>query len=178
MILDWIAISFSRGTSWLRNWTQVSCTAGRYFTTWATREASVTQSCPTLCNPVDCSLPGSSVHGILQARILEWVAISFSRGSSWLRDQTQVSRIAGRCLTLWTTREAPTSDSGVKNSPVVQGARVWPLVWEDPQSREWLPTPVFLPRESHGKRSLEGYSPWGHKESDTTEWLSLHYGIN
>ena len=142
------------------------------------KESKVAQSCPTLCNPVDCSLPGSSVHGILQARILEWVAISFSRGSSWLRDQTQVSRIAGRCLTLWTTREAPTSDSGVKNSPVVQGTRVWPLVWEDPQSREWLPTPVFLPRESHGKRSLEGYSPWGHKESDTTVWQSLHYGIN
>ena len=43
---------------------------------------SVTQSCPTLCNPMDCGLPGSSVHGILQARILEWVAIPFSRGSS------------------------------------------------------------------------------------------------
>ena len=42
----------------------------------------VTQSCPTLCNPKNCSPPGSSVHGILQARILEWVAISFSRGSS------------------------------------------------------------------------------------------------
>ena len=45
-------------------------------------ESEVAQSCPTLCNPVDCSLVGSSVHGILQARILEWVAISFSRGSS------------------------------------------------------------------------------------------------
>ena len=49
-----------------------------------------------LCDPVDCSPPGSSVHGILQARILEWVAISFSRGSSRPRDQTQISRIAGR----------------------------------------------------------------------------------
>ena len=47
---------------------------------------SVAQSCPTLCNPMDYSLPGSSVHGILQARILEWVAISFSRGSSWPRN--------------------------------------------------------------------------------------------
>jgi len=44
--------------------------------------SEVTQSCPTLCDPIDCSLPGSSVHGILQARILKWVAISFSRGSS------------------------------------------------------------------------------------------------
>ena len=53
-----------------------------------------------------CSLPGSSVHGIFQARILEWVAISFSRGSSRPRDGTQVSCIAGRCFTLWATREA------------------------------------------------------------------------
>ena len=60
---------------------------------------SVTQSCPTLRHPVDCSPPGSSVHGILQARRLEWVAISSSRGSSRPRDQTQascVSCIAGR----------------------------------------------------------------------------------
>ena len=68
--------------------------------------SEVTQSCPTLCNPVDCSPPGSSVPGILQARILEWVAISFSRGSSQPRDQTQVSCIAGRHFNLWATREA------------------------------------------------------------------------
>ena len=55
--------------------------------------SEVTQSCPTLCDPMDCSLPGSSVHGIFQARILEEVAISFSRGSSWPRDQTWVSEI-------------------------------------------------------------------------------------
>ena len=45
-------------------------------------ESEVAQSCPTLCDPVNCSLPGSSLYGILQARVLEWVAISFSRGSS------------------------------------------------------------------------------------------------
>ena len=55
--------------------------------------------------PMDCSPSSSSIHGILQARILEWVAISFSRGTSWLRDRTQVSCIAGRCFNLWTTRE-------------------------------------------------------------------------
>ena len=55
---------------------------------------------------MDCSPPGSSVHGILQARILEWVAISFSRGSSQPRDQTQISCTAGRFLTIWATREA------------------------------------------------------------------------
>ena len=55
---------------------------------------------------MDCSLPGSSVHRILQARILEWVAISFSRGSSQPRYWTQISCIAGRFLTIWATREA------------------------------------------------------------------------
>ena len=65
--------------------------------------------CIQLCNPMDCSLPGSSVHGILQARILEWVVISFSRGSSQGRDWTRVSWIAGRFFTVWATREAQTS---------------------------------------------------------------------
>ena len=67
----------------------------------------VTQSCLTLCYPVDCSPPGSSVPGILQARTLEWVAIPFSRGSSWPKDQTHVSCIAGRCFTIWAIREGP-----------------------------------------------------------------------
>ena len=68
-------------------------------------ESEVTQLCPTFCNPMDCSLPGSSIHGIFQARILEWIAISFSRRSSQPRDWTQVSRIVGRCFTIWATRE-------------------------------------------------------------------------
>ena len=63
------------------------------------------QSCPTLCDSMDCSLQSSSVHGTLQARVLEWVAISFSRGSSRPRDRIQVSRIAGRRFTIWATRE-------------------------------------------------------------------------
>ena len=71
----------------------------------AMKWSEVTQSRLTLCDPVDCSPPGSSVHGILQARRLEWVAISFSRGSSRPRDRTQVSRIAGRRFNLWATRE-------------------------------------------------------------------------
>ena len=69
-------------------------------------ESEVTLSCPTLCDPVDCSLPSFSVHGILQARIMEWVAISFSRGSSWPRDRTWVSHIGGSRFNLWATREA------------------------------------------------------------------------
>ena len=60
------------------------------------KESEVTQSCPTFCDPVDWSLPGSSIHGIFQARVLEWVAISFSRGSSWPRDRTPVPCIIWR----------------------------------------------------------------------------------
>ena len=60
----------------------------------------VSQSCPTLCDHMNCSLPHSSIHGIFQARVLEWVAISFSRGSSQPRDRTQVSLIVGRCFTV------------------------------------------------------------------------------
>ena len=62
--------------------------------------------CLTLCDVIDCSLPGSSVYEIFQARILDWVANPFSRGSSWLRDRTWVSHIAGRFFTVWVTREA------------------------------------------------------------------------
>ena len=60
---------------------------------------------PTLCGPVDCSPPGSSVHGILQARIAEWVAMTFSRGSPWPRNWTGVFYIAGRLFTVWATGE-------------------------------------------------------------------------
>ena len=63
-------------------------------------KAKIAQLCLTLCDPMSCSLPGSSVHGILQARILEWVAIPFSRGSSQPRDGTQVSHIAGVFFTV------------------------------------------------------------------------------
>ena len=67
---------------------------------WAHWKVKVTQSCPTLCNPMDL------VHGIFQARTLGWAAFPFSRRSSQPRDRTQVSHIAGRCFTSWSTREA------------------------------------------------------------------------
>ena len=67
----------------------------------------VAQLCPTLCDPMNCSLPGPSVHGILQPRIPEWVAIPFSRGSSQPRDWIWVCCLAGRFFTVWGTREAP-----------------------------------------------------------------------
>ena len=66
----------------------------------------VAQLCQTLCNPMDCSPPGSSVHGTLQARILEWVAIPFSSETSPPRGWTQVSCITGRFFTVWATGKA------------------------------------------------------------------------
>ena len=79
-ILEWVAFSFSRGSFQPRDQTQVSCVAGGFFTSdicavlWV-----VAQLCPILCDSMDDSPPGSSVHRIFQARILKWVAISFSR---------------------------------------------------------------------------------------------------
>ena len=114
-LLEWVVISFSRGSSQHRDWIQDSC-----FSRWILYQLShkqspslrkseneVVQSCLTLCNPMDCSLQGSSIHGIFQARVLEWVVISFSRGSSRPRDWTQVSCICRWILYHWDTREAP-----------------------------------------------------------------------
>ena len=110
-ILKWVAWPFSSGSSWPKNQTGVSCIAGGFFTNWAIREALIYRcffalSCPILCDPIDYSPPVSSVHGILQARILELVAISFSRASSQPRDQIQVSCFAGKLFMVWATREA------------------------------------------------------------------------
>ena len=66
-------------------------------------------SCVQLCDPMDYSLPGSSVHGIFQARVLEWIATSFSSESSWPRDWTLVSCIVDRYITVWATREVLSS---------------------------------------------------------------------
>ena len=133
IILEWVAMPSSRGSSQPRNQTGISCMAGGLFTVWATREATHThtythytyihiymhkciythmcvlfaQLCSTLCDSMDCSSPGSFVHGILQARLLEWVPILFFGGSSQPRDGTQVSCIAGIFFTIWATREAP-----------------------------------------------------------------------
>ena len=83
----------------------------------------VAQSCVTLCDPVDYGLPGSSVHGIFQARILEWVAISFSRRSSWPRNWTRVSHIVGRCFTIWATGKP--KNSGVGSLSLLQ--QIFPI---------------------------------------------------
>ena len=109
-------------------WGDVLCTVqviGTHSIHYSQMCVLVAQSCLSLCNPVDCSSPGSSVHGIFQARILEWVAFPFSRGSSQPRDWTQVF-IAGRFFTVWVTREALMINrniwmiSGVWDSPLLQ----------------------------------------------------------
>ena len=94
-ILEWVAMSSSRGFSQLRDQIQVSVIEGGFFMKWATREAQwqtatvaatnakSLQSCPTLCSPIDGSPPGFPTPGILQARTLEWVAISFSNVWKW-----------------------------------------------------------------------------------------------
>ena len=87
---------------------------------WNSLKVKVAQSCLTLCDPMDYT-----VHGILWARILEWVAIPFSRGSSQPRDRTQVSHIAGRFLTSWATREALIPKDGDLDF------RIWMLFRED-----------------------------------------------
>ena len=89
-------------------------------------KSEVAQLCLTLCDPMDCSPPGSSIHGIFQAKVLEWVAISFSRGSFQPRDWTQVSHTAGRRFTVWATREAIDLNYLFRNIEVL-GAFQW--VW-------------------------------------------------
>ena len=90
-VITWKWLAPEVGTNWLlfRRWWWFSCSVMSYS-----------------CDPMDCSLPGSSVHGISQARILEWVAISLSRGSPQPRNQTWVSCIAGGFFTNWATRKS------------------------------------------------------------------------
>ena len=155
-------------------------------------KVKVVQSCPTLCDPMDYT-----VHGILQVRLLEWAAFPFSSGSFWPRNWTGVSCTVGRFFTNWAItitlmyvqrREkamAPHSSTVAWKIPWTEGpGRLQSMGslrvgydWATSLSlstfmhwrRKWQPTPVFLPGESHGQRSLVGCSPWGRRESDTTE---------
>ena len=110
-ILEWVGISSSRGSFWPRARTRISRAAGRFFTTespWkpqknhaAAAAAKSLQSCPTLCYPIDSRPLGSSVPGILQAKTLEWVAISFSNAWKWKVKVKSLSR-AQLLATSWT----------------------------------------------------------------------------
>ena len=105
----------------------------------------VTQWCLILCDLMDCSLPGCSVHGLLQARLLEWVAFPFSRGFPRPRDQTLDF--------FWQYRMIQPIDLGCRSSRNTCVAVVG--------RRQWHPTPVLLPGKSHGWRSLEGWRSMG-----------------
>ena len=89
---------------------------------------------------MDCSPPGSSVHGIFQARVPEWVAISFSRGSSQPRDRTQVSRAAGRRFTLWAIREAQLGSSPPGKSSYREDPEQWKRKKENYFSKKGTPS--------------------------------------
>ena len=86
-------------------------------------------------------------------------------------------KIAGRNINKLRYAEAQASlvARTVKRLPTVRETSVWSLGREDPLEKELEPNPIFLPGKSHGLRKLVGYSPWGHKELDTTEWLHFHY---
>ena len=177
------------------------------------------QSCPTLCNPIDGSPPGSSIHRILQARVLEWVAISFSKFLIVhpLTRSNKLPQISIFTAFLLIHHFNPTDPSfstmsfcytvtisfnlcsimimyihlcvymfiyiymcmylyGPPQCLSGKEPTCWcefdPWVMNIPWVRKWQPTPEFLPGKAHGQRSLVGYSPWGCKESDTTEQLS------
>ena len=133
------------------------------------------QLCQNLWEPLDCSSPGSSVHGIFQAKMLEWIVIFFSRRSSWPRDLTPVSCITGGFFTIFAVELHGTV---VKNPLAKQRWEFDPCVGKISWRRKWQPTPVFLPGESHGHRSLVDYSPWGRKESYITERLNNNSRLN
>ena len=134
-------MSSFRGPSWPSDWTWVFCVSciGRWVLYHCPgREGpkatlvKVTPLCPTLCHPMDCT-----VHGILQARILEWVAIPFSRGSFQARDRTQVSCIAGRLFTIWTSR-SEFSEPSEFSSLNWEFWAIWVLWFGELQTRELL----------------------------------------
>ena len=92
----------------------------------------VTKSCLTLCDLMDCSPPGSSIHGISQARILEWVAISFSMGSSWPRDPACFFCIGRWILYCWATKDAHHSSRKIQLFPYITGTT---LLWHRTRDR-------------------------------------------
>ena len=134
---------------------------------------------PILFDPVDCSPPGSSIHGILQERILEWVATSFSRGSSWPMERTRVSCIAGRLFPNWATREDSRhfKISLIRTFLVVQrlvislpmqGTQVWFLVWEESTCKE-ATKPTHLEPMLWSKRSHLNEKTSHHNEEQPLE---------
>jgi len=116
---------------------------------------------PTLLDPMDCSPPGSFVHGISQARILEWVPIPFSRGSSQSRDRTWVSGTAGRFFTVWTTKEALSLWKILtygRTSPPLHN--LWLPFWVGEVGSGRPPAPDWWPRTLPDVSSFDGQSSY------------------
>ena len=147
------------------------------FFKWCIKSESL--SCVQLCDSMNCSLPGFSVHGIFRATVLEWVAISFSK---WCITCPLNIKHVSKSISL----------KGYKSFPQIVGCLhmapgsillkhevflfcFFNFCWNKADlkcwKRKWQPTPVLLPGQFHGLWSLVGYNPWGRKDSDTTEWL-------
>ena len=166
----------SRGSSQLRNETQVSHIAGRFFTSWANREAQMMiaaaaaakslQSCPTLCDPIDGSPPGSPVPGILQARTLEWVAISFS--NAWKRKVKGKSLSRVRFLeTPWTAAHQAPLSMGFSRQEYWSGV---PLPSSGSNSKQslWLKK-----KTKQNKNGIKAVFPALAGEFFTNQWANL-----
>ena len=137
----------SQGMRGKRHWTSEA--AEFQFRSMKEKKANVlvSQGCPPLWDPMDCSLPGSSVHGLLQVRILEWVAIPFSRGSSPPRARTQVAYTARRFFTTWTTRKALQTSCKRARAPSLLTGALAQVAASPPQPRAEELRPQHLLRE-------------------------------
>ena len=132
-------------------------------------ESEITQLYPTLGDPMDCSLLGSSAHEIFQARVLEWVAIAFSATSLCIAPNSTPLKITSKTLKSKKHMEEPgrlqsMGSLRVGHDRVTSLSLFSFMHWR----RKWQATPLFLPGESQGQRSLVGCRLWGHTESDTT----------
>ena len=118
-------------------------------------ESEVAQLCPTLSDPMDCSLPGSSAHGIFQARVLEWDAFATT---CFKYDVFRAKRNVPLCSRIRSKTDLLILNSDYLNLYLYNYLKISNKVY---RRRQWHPTPVLLPGKSHGRRSLVGCSPWG-----------------
>ena len=144
------------------------------------KESEVAQSCPTLCNPMDCIPPGSSIHGIFQARMLEWVAISFFRGSSWARDQAQASHTLGRLFTIWVTREDEDTVKCLLRACNPKGNQSWISIGRTDAEAK---VPILWPPDAKGwliRKDPDAEKDWRQEEKGTieNEMIGWHHWLN
>ena len=189
-ILEWVAIPFSRGSSQPRDWTWVSCTAGGFFTVWATRDAHNIQG------PWAVVLR-FTLHSSTAQILPVWVYAAVNRSAcphgahtpGGETDKEGRSKSSEEQLSSsgWTRNtEAQKPGRGGQERRVLpiwlrskefacqcSRHRLDPWIGKIPWRRKWQPTAVFLPGKSHGQKGLVGYSSWSRKESDMTERLTV-----